>query len=78
MYDYNSLSSTHTVALFARGMKYLHDNGFKVLVLNQLGYDTTHNTFYLKNSSAADTAATRTTNTVGAPTIATTAIDKSK
>jgi peptidoglycan/xylan/chitin deacetylase (PgdA/CDA1 family) len=80
MYDYNSLSSTHTVALFAREMKYLHDNGFKVLVLNQLGYDTTHNTFYLKNSSAAaaDTAATRTTNTVGAPTIATTAIDKSK
>jgi peptidoglycan/xylan/chitin deacetylase (PgdA/CDA1 family) len=80
MEDYNSMSSTHTVALFAQEMKYLHDNGFKVLVLNQLGYDTTHNTFYLKNSSAvagaADTAATRTTNTAGAPTSVSTAIDK--
>ena len=62
-------------------MKYLHDNGFKVLVLNQLGYDTTHNTFYLKNSpaaaaGAADTFATRTTNTARAPTSVSTAIDK--
>lgn len=79
MEDYNSMSSTHTVALFAREMKYLHDNGFKVLVLNQLGYDTTRNTFYLKNSpatGAADTFAIRTTNTAGAPTSVSTAIDK--
>jgi peptidoglycan/xylan/chitin deacetylase (PgdA/CDA1 family) len=79
MEDYNSMSSTHTVALFAREMKYLHDNGFKVLVLNQLGYDTTYNTFYLKNSSAAGAAytfVTRTTSTAGAPTSVSTSIDK--
>jgi len=29
-------------------MKYLHDNGFRVLLLNQLGYDPNNNTFYIK------------------------------
>jgi peptidoglycan/xylan/chitin deacetylase (PgdA/CDA1 family) len=81
MQDYNSMSSTLTVSLFAQEMKYLHDNGFKVLLLNQLGYDTKHNAFYLKNSSAAaagaaDTFAIRTTNTARAPTSVSTAIDK--
>jgi peptidoglycan/xylan/chitin deacetylase (PgdA/CDA1 family) len=80
--DYNSMSSTLTVALFDKEMKYLHDNGFKVLLLNQIGYDTTHNTFFIKNSpAAADTAATRistTTTSGGPPTIATTAIEKNK
>jgi peptidoglycan/xylan/chitin deacetylase (PgdA/CDA1 family) len=81
MQDYNSMSSTLTVSLFAQEMKYLHDNGFKVLVLNQLGYDTKNNVFYLKNSSsaaagAADTFAIRTTNTARAPTSVSTAIDK--
>jgi len=32
-------------------MKYLHDNGFKVLTLKQIGYDTQTNTFYLKGVS---------------------------
>jgi peptidoglycan/xylan/chitin deacetylase (PgdA/CDA1 family) len=81
MQDYNSMSSTLTVSLFAQEMKYLHDNGFKVLVLNQLGYDTKYNAFYLKNSpataaGAADTFAIRTTNTARAPTSVSTAIDK--
>ena len=30
-------------------MKYLHDNGFKVLTINQLGYDATSNLFYIKS-----------------------------
>ena len=29
-------------------MKYLYDNGFKVLTFKQLGYNTQTNTFYLK------------------------------
>ncbi|MDP9286907.1 MAG: polysaccharide deacetylase family protein [Thermoproteota archaeon] len=40
-----------TVNLFDEEMKYLHDNGFKVLTLNQLGYDTTHNVLDIKNIS---------------------------
>ena len=35
--------SSTTVDLFAQEMKYLHDNGFKVLLLNQLGFDPTNN-----------------------------------
>jgi hypothetical protein len=30
-------------------MKYLHDNGFRVLLLNQFGFNPTNNIFYLKN-----------------------------
>jgi hypothetical protein len=48
--DYNSLGSTITVGLFAQQMKYLHDNGFRVLLLNQLGFDPANNLFYIKNS----------------------------
>jgi peptidoglycan/xylan/chitin deacetylase (PgdA/CDA1 family) len=40
-----------TVNLFDEEMKYLHDKGFKVLTLNQIGYDTTQNVLYIKNSS---------------------------
>ena len=39
---------TTNVGLFNQLMKYLHDNGFKVLTFKQLGYDTNTNTFYLK------------------------------
>jgi biotin operon repressor len=49
---YNELPSTIKVPLFAQMMKYLHDNGFKVLTMNQLGYDTTKNVFYIKNQAA--------------------------
>ncbi len=61
MQDYDSMGSTLTVSLFAQEMKYLHDNGFKVLLLNQLGYDTTRNAFYLKNSAETVAATTDTT-----------------
>ena len=37
--------------MFDKFMKYLHDNGFKVLTLKQLGYDTKTNTFYLNGLS---------------------------
>jgi hypothetical protein len=49
MQDYNKMASTITVDLFAQQMKYLYDNGFKVLLLNQFGFDPTNNVFYLKN-----------------------------
>jgi peptidoglycan/xylan/chitin deacetylase (PgdA/CDA1 family) len=55
-----------TVDLFDPEMKYLHDNGFKVVSLNQLGYDTMNNVLYLKNipySSSATSAATNDTST---------------
>ena len=74
----DSMGSTITGALLDKEMKYLRDNGFKVLLLNQLGYDTTHNTFFIKNSSTtATTTPTTTTTTTGAATITTPAIDKS-
>jgi hypothetical protein len=37
-----------TVNLFDQEMKYLRDNGFKVLTMNQLGYDPLNNAFYIK------------------------------
>jgi len=40
-----------TVNLFDQEMKYLHDNGFRVLTMNQLGYDTTNNVLYIKNQA---------------------------
>ncbi|MFZ0510449.1 MAG: hypothetical protein WAM14_02485 [Candidatus Nitrosopolaris sp.] len=44
------ISST-TLDLFAQEMKYLHDNGFRVLLLNQLGYDPNNNVFYIKSAT---------------------------
>jgi peptidoglycan/xylan/chitin deacetylase (PgdA/CDA1 family) len=37
--------------IFDKFMKYLHDNGFKVLTLKQIGYDTKTNMFYLNGIS---------------------------
>ena len=76
MEDYNSMGSATTIALFDKEMQYLHDNGFKVLLLSQLGYDTKHNAFYLKNSAGDDTAGATTNTALRAPTI-TTALEKS-
>ncbi|HYT02449.1 MAG TPA: hypothetical protein VEL70_06020, partial [Candidatus Acidoferrum sp.] len=58
-----SHASSTTVDLFAQEMKYLHDNGFRVLLLNQLGYDANNNIFYIKKvpSSAYGTATNVTT-----------------
>jgi peptidoglycan/xylan/chitin deacetylase (PgdA/CDA1 family) len=38
-YTIPSHASSTTLDLFAQEMKYLHDNGFRVLLLNQVGYD---------------------------------------
>ena len=53
--------------------KYLHDNGFKVLLLNQFGFDPTNNVFYLKNvpSSTSGTATNAATLLSGAPSYST-------
>ncbi len=44
-------SSTIDVNLFDKEMKYLHDNGFKVLTMSDLGYNQTSNKLYIKNNS---------------------------
>jgi hypothetical protein len=49
MQDYNKMASTITVDLFAQEMKYLYDNGFRVLLLNQFGFDPNNNIFDIKN-----------------------------
>ena len=41
-------SSTH-IDLFKSEMKYLHDNGFKVLTMKDLGYDEMSNHLYVRN-----------------------------
>jgi hypothetical protein len=37
-----------SVNLFEREMKYLHDNGFLVLTMADLGYDESKNQLYIK------------------------------
>ena len=37
-----------TIDLFEKEIKYLHDNGFKVLTMADLGYDESSNYLYLK------------------------------
>lgn len=44
----SSEPSATTLNLFNAEMKYLHDNGFKVLTFYKLGYDDKNNVFYLK------------------------------
>ena len=44
----NKTSDSTDISLFAQEMKYLHDNAFRVLTLNDLGYDTKNNVFYIK------------------------------
>src|SRR5215469_6034995 len=46
-YTIPSHASSTTFGLFTQEMKYLHDNGFRVLLLNQLGYDPNNNVFYI-------------------------------
>jgi hypothetical protein len=50
--DNNKTADSTDVTLFDREMKYLHDNGFKVLTINDLGYDTKNNFLYIKPSVA--------------------------
>ena len=37
-----------TLNLFAAEMKYLYDNGFRVLTMADLGYDENNNYLYIK------------------------------
>ena len=64
------MASTITVPLFAQEMQYLHDNGFEVLTLSQLGYDTTNNVFNIKNAPLPNATTTRSpTTTVNTTTV---------
>ena len=40
-----------TLNLFDAEMKYLHDNGFKVITMTDLGYDENSNSLYIKNTN---------------------------
>jgi len=46
-YTIPSHASSTTLDLFAQEMTYLHNNGFRVLLLNQLGYVPKSNVFYI-------------------------------
>jgi peptidoglycan/xylan/chitin deacetylase (PgdA/CDA1 family) len=51
--DYSKNQDYHTnVGLFDAEMKYLHDNGFKVLTMNDLGYDENSKYLYVKKISS--------------------------
>ena len=49
--DNNKTSDSTDLHLFAQEMQYLHDNHVGVLTLNDLGYDTKNNVFYIKPHS---------------------------
>jgi hypothetical protein len=68
IHDYKNEAVTITVPLFDQEMQYLHDNGFKVLLLNQLGFNPTNNVFYLKNFPPSNGATTNSTALSGAAT----------
>jgi hypothetical protein len=57
MIDNKKTPYSTDVTLFDREMKYLHDNDFKVLTVNDLGYDTKNNFLYIKPSVAQLTPA---------------------
>jgi hypothetical protein len=46
--SYSTVSSDTTLNLFNAEMKYLHDNGFKVITFYNLGYDDKANIFFIK------------------------------
>ena len=47
--DNNKTITSTDVDLFNAEMKYLHDNGFKVFTMSDLGYDENSNYLYIKN-----------------------------
>src|ERR1700739_3571200 len=57
MIDNNKTPYSTDITLFDREIKYLHDNRFKVLTVNDLGYDTKNNFLYIKPSVSQLTAA---------------------
>jgi hypothetical protein len=64
--SYSKAADT-TVNLFDQEMKYLHDNGFRVLTLSQLGYDPINNVFYIKNGSSSGSTTTAATIATDSP-----------
>lgn len=50
--DNNKTRDSTDVSLFAQEMKYLHDNGIRVLTMDDLGYYTKSNVLYIKSSPA--------------------------
>jgi peptidoglycan/xylan/chitin deacetylase (PgdA/CDA1 family) len=48
--DNNKTITSTDVSLFDAEMKYLHDNGFKVLTMSDLGYDENSKYLYIKNN----------------------------
>ena len=48
MQNIASVSSDTTLNLFNTEIKYIHDNGFKVLTFYNLGYDDKNNVFFIK------------------------------
>ncbi|MFZ0515237.1 MAG: polysaccharide deacetylase family protein [Candidatus Nitrosopolaris sp.] len=49
--DNNRTRDSTDVGLFAQEMKYLHDNGFKVLTLSEIGYDTKNHVLFIRSNS---------------------------
>jgi hypothetical protein len=49
--DINRTRDSTDVSLFAKEMKYLHDNGFKVLTVRDLGYDKQNQVLYIRSYS---------------------------
>ena len=47
--DNNKTQSSTNVNLFAAEMKYLHEKGFKVFNMDDVGYDKDHNYLYIKH-----------------------------
>ena len=47
--SYTTESSATSLDLFEAEMKYLHDNGFRVITFADLGYDENSNSFYIKS-----------------------------
>jgi len=66
--DYNKGATTIAVPLFDKEMQYLRGNGFKVLLLNQFGFDPTNNVLYLKNFPSFTRTTARPTILSEAPT----------
>jgi hypothetical protein len=46
---YSKEASATTVNLLDAEIKYLHDNGFKVITMSQIGYDEKNNYMYIKS-----------------------------
>jgi peptidoglycan/xylan/chitin deacetylase (PgdA/CDA1 family) len=60
--EYHSIDTAHTESstnptLFANEMQYLHDNDFVVLTMDDLAYNSTSNTLYIKQEPLHDSEA---------------------